>query len=203
MSNLDTVNLIIKAANQKFDDFVIDNCQLNWTIKDLKEFLSSNYPKNPHSSSIRLIYSGKLLHDHFAIKDCIRHASDVNSHIFHLVHSPGSQKASVERNLDDNETDVENELTPGSSLDSESISTTSSSSVTSSPDTSTTNRQSNIFESSFNTFPTRSDQTLTPREQYELTLKNMMNYYQAIGVPVNTNPWYSSYVQQMALYNHM
>jgi hypothetical protein len=39
--------LIIKAANQKHDDFVIDNYEPEWTIKYLKEYLSKNYPKNP------------------------------------------------------------------------------------------------------------------------------------------------------------
>lgn len=39
--------LIIKAANQKHDDFLIENYEIEWTIKYLKDFLSQNYPKNP------------------------------------------------------------------------------------------------------------------------------------------------------------
>lgn len=44
--------LIIKAANQKFDDFAVENYQLEWSIKYLKEYLSQNYPKNPVNLSI-------------------------------------------------------------------------------------------------------------------------------------------------------
>lgn len=41
------LKLIIKAANQRFDDFIIDYCRLEWSIKHLKEHLNQNYPKNP------------------------------------------------------------------------------------------------------------------------------------------------------------
>ncbi len=41
------LKLIIKSANQKYDDFVVDNFDLNWTIKRLKQYLNDNYPRNP------------------------------------------------------------------------------------------------------------------------------------------------------------
>jgi hypothetical protein len=43
------LKLTIKAANQKFSDYVIDGCELNWSVKKLKQHLSDNYPKNPVS----------------------------------------------------------------------------------------------------------------------------------------------------------
>jgi hypothetical protein len=43
------MKLIIKAANQKFDDFIVENFELQWTIKHLKLHLAQNYPKNPVS----------------------------------------------------------------------------------------------------------------------------------------------------------
>ena len=69
------LKLIIKAANQKYEDFIIENIQLDWTIKHLKKHINENYPKNPECQTIRLIYSGKLLHDHWTLKECIRHVS--------------------------------------------------------------------------------------------------------------------------------
>jgi hypothetical protein len=41
--------LIIKAANQKYSDFIIENCDSTWSIKQLKKHLNENYPKNPVS----------------------------------------------------------------------------------------------------------------------------------------------------------
>ncbi|RNA11221.1 Homocysteine-responsive endoplasmic reticulum-resident ubiquitin-like domain member 2 [Brachionus plicatilis] len=199
MANVSTVCLTIKAANQNFEDFVINSCSLDWTIKDLKEHLSSNYPRKPNSTEIRLIYSGKLLHDHFSLKECIRHTSGVESHILHLVHSSGNHKPTIEK-IEESETDLDNELTPNSSLNSESESTTSTSSINSTETT--------PLESNSQSVPDQSNQdqaypTLSPKQQYELTLNSMLNYFQSIGVPVQNNPWYSSYVQQMALYNYM
>ena len=70
-----SLKLIIKAANQKYEDFIIENFHLDSTIKNLKKHINENYPKNPECQTIRLIYSGKLLHDHWTLKECIRHVS--------------------------------------------------------------------------------------------------------------------------------
>ena len=67
------VKLIIKAANQKYEDFIVENFDLDTTIRNLKTHLTVNYPSNPDTDTIRLIYSGKLLHDHWTLKECIRH----------------------------------------------------------------------------------------------------------------------------------
>jgi hypothetical protein len=41
------LKLTIKAANQKFSDYVVESCELDWSIRRLKQHLSDNYPKNP------------------------------------------------------------------------------------------------------------------------------------------------------------
>ena len=41
--------IVIKAANQKYEDFNVDAPELEWTIKQLKQHLSENYPSNPVS----------------------------------------------------------------------------------------------------------------------------------------------------------
>lgn len=43
------LKLTIKAANQKFSDYVIDSCELDWSVRKLKQHLSDNYPRNPVS----------------------------------------------------------------------------------------------------------------------------------------------------------
>ena len=42
-----SIKLVIKSANQKHDDFVVENFDSNWTIKQLKQHLKDNYPRNP------------------------------------------------------------------------------------------------------------------------------------------------------------
>lgn len=41
--------IVIKAANQKYEDFNVDIPESDWTIKQLKQHLSDNYPSNPVS----------------------------------------------------------------------------------------------------------------------------------------------------------
>lgn len=42
------VTLIVKAPNQQFEDQTI-KCELSWTIKRLKSYLSLHYPSQPVS----------------------------------------------------------------------------------------------------------------------------------------------------------
>jgi hypothetical protein len=44
---------------------------------------------------------------------------------------------------------------------------------------------------------------LTQKEQYNQQLTNLTRYYESTGVQVTNNPWCSSYIQHLALYNHM
>ncbi|XP_071758760.2 homocysteine-responsive endoplasmic reticulum-resident ubiquitin-like domain member 2 protein isoform X1 [Centroberyx gerrardi] len=87
------VTLVIKAPNQKYDDQTI-NCYQNWTVEKLKAHLSDVYPSKPSSKDQRLVYSGKLLLDHFTLKDVLRKQDEY--HMLHLVCAsrtpPGSPK---------------------------------------------------------------------------------------------------------------
>ncbi|XP_038580111.1 homocysteine-responsive endoplasmic reticulum-resident ubiquitin-like domain member 2 protein isoform X1 [Micropterus salmoides] len=76
------VILVIKAPNQKYDDQTI-NCYQNWTVEKLKAHLSDVYPSKPSSKDQRLVYSGKLLLDHFTLKDVLRKQDEY--HMLHLV----------------------------------------------------------------------------------------------------------------------
>ncbi|KAK2830538.1 hypothetical protein Q5P01_018469 [Channa striata] len=76
------VILVIRAPNQKYDDQTI-NCYQNWTVEKLKAHLSDVYPSKPSSKDQRLVYSGKLLLDHFTLKDVLRKQDEY--HMLHLV----------------------------------------------------------------------------------------------------------------------
>ncbi|XP_055013387.1 homocysteine-responsive endoplasmic reticulum-resident ubiquitin-like domain member 2 protein isoform X2 [Boleophthalmus pectinirostris] len=75
------VTLVIRAPNQKYGDQTI-NCFQNWTVEKLKAHLSDVYPSKPNCKDQRLVYSGKLLLDHFTLKDVLRKDE---YHMLHLV----------------------------------------------------------------------------------------------------------------------
>uniref|UniRef100_A0A1B0A4H1 Ubiquitin-like domain-containing protein n=1 Tax=Glossina pallidipes TaxID=7398 RepID=A0A1B0A4H1_GLOPL len=83
-----SVKLLIKASNQQYDDMTVD-CDLLWTVKNLKAHLSWVYPSKPPVTDQKLIYSGQLLNDKLMLKDVIRNYKDVytHNHIIHLVYS--------------------------------------------------------------------------------------------------------------------
>ncbi|XP_040043707.1 homocysteine-responsive endoplasmic reticulum-resident ubiquitin-like domain member 2 protein isoform X2 [Gasterosteus aculeatus] len=77
-----SVTLVIRAPNQKYSDHTI-NCCHNWTVEKLKAHISDVYPSKPSSKDQRLVYSGKLLLDHFTLKDVLRKQDEY--HMLHLV----------------------------------------------------------------------------------------------------------------------
>ncbi|XP_077454802.1 homocysteine-responsive endoplasmic reticulum-resident ubiquitin-like domain member 2 protein isoform X2 [Stigmatopora argus] len=83
-----SVTLIIKAPDQKYDDYTI-NCFLSWTVEKLKSHIAKVYPSQPCSRDQRLVYLGKLLQDHLQLRDILRqdHHQD-EYHMLHLVCNP-------------------------------------------------------------------------------------------------------------------
>ena len=53
MDDLTPVTLVVKAPNQKIGDQTIE-CALDWTVKKLKQHLSSVYPSKPVSVHVVL-----------------------------------------------------------------------------------------------------------------------------------------------------
>lgn len=78
------VTLIVKAPNQQIEDQTV-RCELNWTIKKLKGYLSEVYPSKPRTEDQKLIYSGQLLHDTVILKDILRCYEGQEKHTVHLV----------------------------------------------------------------------------------------------------------------------
>lgn len=81
------VTLIVKAPNQQVEDQTI-HCELNWTIRKLKGYLSEVYPSKPRTEDQKLIYSGQLLHDSVTLKDILRRYEGQETHTVHLVCAP-------------------------------------------------------------------------------------------------------------------
>lgn len=91
------VKLIIKTPNQQIKDQVV-NCDIEWTIGRLKEYLSEVYPSKPERASQKLIYSGQLLNDSTCLKDVLRQCDgqEDQAYTVHLVCA--SQKMMPEQN---------------------------------------------------------------------------------------------------------
>nr|XP_015911025.1 homocysteine-responsive endoplasmic reticulum-resident ubiquitin-like domain member 2 protein isoform X2 [Parasteatoda tepidariorum] len=77
-----SVQLIIKSAAQNVDDFKLQ-CEMTWTIAQVKDQISTTHPTKPASSHQKLIYGGKLLPDHLPLKSILNPTQDI--HILHLV----------------------------------------------------------------------------------------------------------------------
>lgn len=79
------VTLIVKAPNQQIEDQTIQ-CELSWTIKRLKGYLSEVYPSKPRTEEQKLIYSGHLLNDSCTLKEVLRtYEEGQDQHTVHLV----------------------------------------------------------------------------------------------------------------------
>ncbi|KAL3858899.1 hypothetical protein ACJMK2_009148 [Sinanodonta woodiana] len=86
--DLDSVTLVIKAPNQRFEDHTVE-CMLGWTVGKLKRHLQDVYPSKPKLHQQKLIYSGKLLKDDLTLKEILHKYDDgSNRHTVHLVCSP-------------------------------------------------------------------------------------------------------------------
>lgn len=81
------VTIVVKAPNQQIEDQTI-HCELDWTIKKLKGYLSEVYPSKPRLEDQKLIYSGQLLVDSAQLKDVLRTYDGQENHTVHLVCSP-------------------------------------------------------------------------------------------------------------------
>lgn len=94
-----SVKVLIKTPNQKVGDQLLE-CLLDWTVNRLKLHISETYPGKPTVEDQKLIYSGRLLHDHLKLKDLLRH-DDGGTHILHLVCAGKDSTATTINNIED------------------------------------------------------------------------------------------------------
>lgn len=83
-----SMQVVVKAANQKYNDQTIE-CQGTWTVKKLKAHLAEVYPCKPREHQQKIIFSGRLLQDHLVLKDVLRSFDPSCPTTVHLVCSPG------------------------------------------------------------------------------------------------------------------
>ncbi|XP_062860239.1 homocysteine-responsive endoplasmic reticulum-resident ubiquitin-like domain member 1 protein [Trichomycterus rosablanca] len=83
VSEQETISLIIKTPNQTHGDQLVEDVDINWTVKELKTYLTSIYPSRPAEKDQRLIYFGKMLLDHMHLRDVITQTDTVPT--LHLV----------------------------------------------------------------------------------------------------------------------
>lgn len=141
-------------------------------------------------------------------------SSESKSHVIHLVHSATTKATKDSVTERPTSVDPSHELTPDtSSLSSSSSSQSSLSSLSPTPVPTNTNTNSNVSQS-FNQIQadlnnlyqqqqTSPDRHRTPKERFEQIHSEYLRYYESQGVLVQQNAWYSSYIQQLALYKHM
>ncbi|XP_018020697.1 homocysteine-responsive endoplasmic reticulum-resident ubiquitin-like domain member 2 protein [Hyalella azteca] len=83
--------IVVKAASQSVPDMVVD-CLPDWTVKDLKHFLSEEHSLKPAVKEQRLIYSGHLMNDDSLLTSLLKHSSSTDGRfVLHLVCTPSRQ----------------------------------------------------------------------------------------------------------------
>lgn len=90
-----SAKLVIKAPNQKIEDQTIE-CEPDWSVLRLKHHLTEIYPTNPKPEEQRLIYAGRLIKDHLALKDFIKF-EDGQKYMVHLVCSQHATSSPMHR----------------------------------------------------------------------------------------------------------
>ncbi len=65
------ISLIVKAPNQKVPDQSY-TCSPDWTVRQLKEHISQQYPTKPPIEEQRLIFAGAYLNDDAVLSEALR-----------------------------------------------------------------------------------------------------------------------------------
>lgn len=79
-----TFRVVIKSPNDKLSTQSVDCCK-NWTVKDLKIYLSENYYHKPAPSSQRLIHTGRLLKDDILISSLFKDVCFINNNVIIII----------------------------------------------------------------------------------------------------------------------
>ncbi|KAK3927575.1 Homocysteine-responsive endoplasmic reticulum-resident ubiquitin-like domain member 2 protein [Frankliniella fusca] len=120
------VTLIVKAPNQQIEDQTIQ-CELSWTIKRLKGYLSEVYPSKPSTEEQKLIYSGHLLNDSCTLQEVLRtYEEGQDQHTVHLVCARNSMvlPKKTESSATTSESNLRRRNVPGPSTSSDTNSHT-------------------------------------------------------------------------------
>ncbi|XP_044289886.1 homocysteine-responsive endoplasmic reticulum-resident ubiquitin-like domain member 1 protein isoform X2 [Varanus komodoensis] len=90
------VRLVVKSPAHRHPDLLLP-AQRSWSVCRLKAELRRLHPDAPPEATQRLIYAGKLLHDHLSLQDVLN--KEETLHVLHLVCSskalPAGQDAAM------------------------------------------------------------------------------------------------------------
>ncbi|XP_039209716.1 homocysteine-responsive endoplasmic reticulum-resident ubiquitin-like domain member 1 protein isoform X2 [Crotalus tigris] len=78
---VDEVGLVVKSPAQRHPDLLL-SARRSWSVRRLKAELRHLHPDEPPEDTQRLIYSGKLLHDHLFLQEVL---TKETVHALHLV----------------------------------------------------------------------------------------------------------------------
>lgn len=118
------IKVILKTPAQKTEDQII-NCNLDWTVLKLKDFISENNPLKPSVNDIRLIYSGHLLKNESTLRNVFQPTAEDNSTF--TLHLVLNQKSSTETNKDETQSTNENTSATSTNLNQFSFNLTNGS----------------------------------------------------------------------------
>ncbi|XP_042294100.1 homocysteine-responsive endoplasmic reticulum-resident ubiquitin-like domain member 1 protein isoform X3 [Sceloporus undulatus] len=93
------VTLVVKSPAQRHPDLHLP-AKRDWSVRRLKAELGRLHPDAPPEDTQRLIYSGKLLHDHLCLEEVL---SQETVHVLHLVcngKSPPNTQEPAAKNAD-------------------------------------------------------------------------------------------------------
>lgn len=224
MSSLDMpVTLIVKAPNQQIEDQTIQ-CELNWTIKRLKGYLSEVYPSKPRTEEQKLIYSGHLLNDSCTLQEVLRNYEEgQDQHTVHLVCARYTMLPKKSESTGTSTSDgLRRRTTQSGSSNSSNSGTAGTSNAGSATDNSSSAGTSNINNPSNPSPPTIPQAVTQPQDPHQA----MPHFYPGSQIPQFAQfphmppyvatpqmiPWtqaqyaawmHQAYAQYMAQYMHM
>ncbi|KAF6032937.1 HERPUD2 [Bugula neritina] len=84
MGDVAPLTILVKAPNLKAEDKRVA-CDRSWSVRQLKEHLSTIYPDKPPKNIQKLVYFGKLLKDDSFLREVLTQDCYDNIHTVHLV----------------------------------------------------------------------------------------------------------------------
>ena len=76
--------LNVKSPCSNEEDQIL-TCQLDWTVRQVKENIQNVWNNHPRPEDQRLVYAGKLMENEDVLKNILRVDEEITSYTIHLV----------------------------------------------------------------------------------------------------------------------
>jgi hypothetical protein len=115
---LPNIKLTIRCANQANEDLKIDEAKSDWTVRQLKIYLSNVHPSKPAPERQRIVFAGQLLRDEARLNDYFQRYDNADAsavgkssepYVLHLVYTASvedSVAAAQRRQAANKETEI-------------------------------------------------------------------------------------------------